>query len=292
MKRSSVSLHSRIHDPVGPRRLRTSCAAKRGAPNSTCARDDGAAPTIQRVAAVEASRAGAGAQQQRQRAAVGCRKRQPPYRHRVDLAMAQFADHRGDGAAAQRFLHRPQQIARAARRRPSAAARRKAEGIEAGAVRRAAFGERHVLGDPAHARPVRCAASPSAKPVAAARWASLARGDLVQRAARQAAAKRVIDRSRCRTEGRPDRPQSRRVSPVPQRWRNCSSIVKPLATRRYSVWRVWPGHRICSLFVLVCRRLETVKPQGKGMQGAGTAPCLGICSATWSPPRIGGQVRR
>ena len=49
-----MSLHCRIHDPSGPRRLRISCAAKHGA----CVAD-GAAPTIQRVAAVEASFTGA-----------------------------------------------------------------------------------------------------------------------------------------------------------------------------------------------------------------------------------------
>jgi hypothetical protein len=57
MKHSSSSLHSKIQEAVGPRRLRMSCAAKRGGANSSwrCG-DDGAAPTIQRVAAVEASR--------------------------------------------------------------------------------------------------------------------------------------------------------------------------------------------------------------------------------------------
>ena len=102
MKRSSLSLHCRIHAPSGPRRLRTSSTAKRAL---------GAAPTIQRVAAVEASRGGARAAASASAPLSRCRERQPPQRHRVDLAVAQFADHGANRAAAQRFLHRPQQVA-------------------------------------------------------------------------------------------------------------------------------------------------------------------------------------
>ena len=95
---------------------------------------------------------GRGAQQQRQCAALRRGERQPPHRHAVDFAVAHFADHRVDGAAAQRFFHRPQQVAAMRggdRHQPLG---REAEGIEAGAMRRAAFGERHVLGDPEQTR--------------------------------------------------------------------------------------------------------------------------------------------
>lgn len=62
--------------------------------------------------------------------------------------MAQFADHGGDGAAAQRLLHRPQQVAGSRGGHRQQALGEKSEGIETGPVGRAAFGERHVLGDP------------------------------------------------------------------------------------------------------------------------------------------------
>ena len=88
------------------------------------------------------------AQQQRERAAFRRRQRQPPYRHAVDVAATHFADGGADGAAAQRFLHRPQQIAAVCDADGEQALGREAEGVEPGSVGCAAFGERHVLGDP------------------------------------------------------------------------------------------------------------------------------------------------
>ena len=69
--------------------------------------------------------------------------------------MAQFADHGADSAATQRFLHGPQKIAAMTGGDGKQPFGRELEGLEAGAVRRAAFGERHVLGDPEHAAAVR-----------------------------------------------------------------------------------------------------------------------------------------
>ena len=51
---------------------------------------------------------GLGAQQQRQRAMFRRGEREPPHGDCVDFTVAHFADHGTDGAAAQRFLHRPQ----------------------------------------------------------------------------------------------------------------------------------------------------------------------------------------
>ena len=107
--------------------------------------NEGAAPTIQRVAAVEASGGGRGAQQQCQRAAFGGGEREPPHRDRVDFAGAHFADHRADGAAAQGFFHCPQQVAAMRDAHCHQPFGREAEGIEAGAMRCAAFGDAPCL---------------------------------------------------------------------------------------------------------------------------------------------------
>ncbi|MBI1202964.1 MAG: hypothetical protein GC182_10670 [Rhodopseudomonas sp.] len=50
--------------------------------------------------------------------------------------------------AAQGFFHRPQQVAAMADGNGQQAFGIEREGVEAGAIRRAAFGQRHVLGDP------------------------------------------------------------------------------------------------------------------------------------------------
>ncbi len=91
------------------------------------------------------------AQQQRQRAALSGGEREPPHCDPVDCAGAHFADHDIHGAAAQGFFHAPQQVAamRGAHRHQSFGG--EAEGIEAGAMRHAAFGARHVLGNPENA---------------------------------------------------------------------------------------------------------------------------------------------
>ena len=90
------------------------------------------------------------------------------------------------------FLHRPQQIAMMCRGDGEQVLRRKAERIEATAIKRTAFGERHVLGDPAHAGvPLR--RQPERK-TGRRREMGFARcGDLMQRAAHETAAQRRID---------------------------------------------------------------------------------------------------
>ena len=74
------------------------CCAEAPRRRSSASRRWRARPPARRAAAAPARR---------------CRRRRakPPQRHRIDRAAAPFADHRANGAAAQRFLHRPQQIA-------------------------------------------------------------------------------------------------------------------------------------------------------------------------------------
>jgi len=104
--------------------------------------------------------------------------------------VTQFADHGIDGAAAQSLLHRPQQIAAVAggdRQQPLG---REVEGIEARAVQRATFGERHVLGDPADAAACRQSERKAGR---GGEMGFAGRRDFMQRAACQAAAERLID---------------------------------------------------------------------------------------------------
>jgi hypothetical protein len=93
----------------------------------------------------------------------------------------QFSDHCADGAAAQRFFHRPQQVAHVRDGHCQQAFGRKAKGFQPGPVRRAAFGERHVLGDP-NQPPARRHANRKPRRRGDIRLAG--RRDLVQRAAR------------------------------------------------------------------------------------------------------------
>ena len=91
-----------------------------------------------------------GAQKQAECVAGGGREREPPRRHLIDAAWANFADHNADGAAAQRFLHRPQHIAPARggdRDQPLGC---DAGAVETGPIGRAILGEREILGDPEH----------------------------------------------------------------------------------------------------------------------------------------------
>jgi len=53
---------------------------------------------------------GRGAQDEPERVAGRGGEREPPRRHLIDAARAQFADDDADGAAAQRLLHRPQHV--------------------------------------------------------------------------------------------------------------------------------------------------------------------------------------
>ena len=89
-----------------------------------------------------------GAQQHGERAAAGGREREAARRHRIDAGAARLADHRGDGAAAQRLLHRPQHLALAHGGDGDEPLGREPRLVEAGPIGRAALGERHVLGEP------------------------------------------------------------------------------------------------------------------------------------------------
>jgi len=65
--------------------------------------------------------------------------------------MPPFADHGANGAATQRFFHRPQELARPRGGDRDEPFGREAEAIKTAAAGGAAFAERHVLGDPADA---------------------------------------------------------------------------------------------------------------------------------------------
>ena len=152
MKRSSLSLHSRIHDPSGPRRLRTSCAAKRGAPvavhraepkarrrrssgwrRSSCRRG-GAARSSSASAPLSAA-----ASESRRTATASMLPA------RISPITAPTARQRSASSIAH------SRSRRCATRHCDQPLGREAEGIEAGAMRRAAFGARHVFGDPEQA---------------------------------------------------------------------------------------------------------------------------------------------
>jgi hypothetical protein len=72
------------------------------------------------------------------------------------------------------------------------ALRRQVEGIETGAVGRPAFGERHVLGDPAKAG-ARTRSQPERKAGRGGEMGFARRRYFMQRAARKPAAKRLVD---------------------------------------------------------------------------------------------------
>jgi len=61
---------------------------------------------------------------------------------------ANFPDHRADGAAVQRLLHRPQHVAGFRRGNRHQLLGRQSEIIETGAVKRAVLEEPHLLDDP------------------------------------------------------------------------------------------------------------------------------------------------
>ena len=105
----------------------------------------------------------------------------------------------------------------------------KAESIEAGAVRRAAFGERHVLGDPDEAG-VFARRQCERKAGRRGEVGLARRGDLVQRAARQAAAERRIDRRDAERQGARAVRDPGGFLKARRRWRNCSSMA-------LSLWR-------------------------------------------------------
>ena len=83
-------------------------ARQAGAPGP-CAVTDGAPPTIQRVAAVEASFGAA--RSSNASVPLPAAASEPPHRDVVDSTGTHFTDHRIDGAAAQCFFHCPQQVA-------------------------------------------------------------------------------------------------------------------------------------------------------------------------------------
>ncbi len=106
--------------------------------------------------------------------------------------MAPFADHGADRAAAQRLLHRPQEIAGASHGDGKQAFGCKAEQVETAAIKRTAFGECHRLGDPADACSL-LRRQPQRETSRRRDMRLARRGDLMQRAAEEAAAERCVD---------------------------------------------------------------------------------------------------
>ena len=106
-----------------------------------------AAPTIQRVAAVEASLAGR-ARNSSASAPLSAAASDSRRSATMSISPWRSSPITAPGAAAQRFLHRPQEVAASRggnRQQPLGGETKR---VEAGAVGRAAFGERHVLGEP------------------------------------------------------------------------------------------------------------------------------------------------
>jgi len=91
-----------------------------------------------------------GAQDEAERVAGGGREREPPRRHLIDAAWTHFADHHANGAATQRFLHRPQRVALARGGNRDQPLGSNPDAVETGPIRRTIFGEREILGDPEH----------------------------------------------------------------------------------------------------------------------------------------------
>src|SRR5262245_15419976 len=91
-----------------------------------------------------------GAQDEAERVAGGGREREPPRHYLIDAAWTHFADHHADGAATQRFLHRPQHVALARGGNRDQPLGSNPDAVETGPIRRAIFGEREILGDPEH----------------------------------------------------------------------------------------------------------------------------------------------
>ena len=91
-----------------------------------------------------------GAQDEAERVAGGGREREPSRRHLIDAAWTHFADHHADGAATQRFLHRPQRVALARGGNRDQPLGSNPDAVETGPIRRAIFGKREILGDPEH----------------------------------------------------------------------------------------------------------------------------------------------
>ena len=182
-----------------------------------------------------------GAQQQRERAALRRGEREPPHAppHRCcRRASRRSPDGRG---AAQRLLHRPEQVApvRSDHQQPFG---RDAEGIEPGAVRRAAFGERHVLGDPDQAK--RGGSTLRHRQREAGRCGKMRLAscrDFVERAADEAAAEDVsrAGMPKGRVPGRSSIPGA--FCKACRCWRSWSIIPKPLKTRIHSDQRAGPS---------------------------------------------------
>src|SRR5262249_48633215 len=88
------------------------------------------------------------AQDEAERVAGGGREREPSRRHLIDVAWTHFADHHADGAAAQRFFHRPRHVALARGGTRDQPRGRNADAGEPGPIGRPIFGERETRGDP------------------------------------------------------------------------------------------------------------------------------------------------
>lgn len=135
-----------------------------------------------------------GTQQQRQGATIRCRKREPSHYDALDTSDAHFPNHRVDSAAAQCLFHRPEQVAAMRDGNHHQSFRREAQGVEAGAMQDAAFGERHVLDDPEQAGRGNCKRrQPQSKSGCCGEMSLPRCRNFVQCAAYEAAAKHSID---------------------------------------------------------------------------------------------------
>lgn len=127
------------------------------------------------------------------------RKREAAQRDRIDARLTNVDDHRAGRAATQRFFRRPQHVLQAGGGDGDQPFRRKAAFVEAGAAQRAALGERDVLGNGDDGAAALDQAEREAGRGGEMRLAL--RGDLVQRAAHQAAAERGIERRNAERPG-------------------------------------------------------------------------------------------
>ena len=271
-----MSLHCRIHDPSGPRRLRMSCAAKRGAPAAHRWRR-------RRRADDPAGGGGGGVGRARRAAAAPARRSPPPpataaapppCRSRRGAIRRSRRRWRGSAAPPPS----PTAGRGDARRRPSAGARARGRtgrdrGHRARRFRRAPCPRRSSK------RARLCAASPSTNPVAAARWASLGAA-ISCSAPREARRPSVVSIGSMPSGSKPASPsRTTGFSRARRRWRNCSSILfKPLETQRNPAKWQDPAVLLFPICSNVLQGLWPVKPQGIG-------GCRARDAERWSDPR-------
>ena len=131
------------------------------------------------------------------------------------------------------------------------ALRRKTESIETGPIGRAAFGERHVLGEPADVGSF-ARGEPQRKTRRCGEMGLPRRRDLVQRAARQTAAERLVDRRDAeRQDGRAVLDPGGFLQGLQALAQLLEHGIKPLETRRNPAKLGRLSPLLCSLFVLV-----------------------------------------